>query len=337
MRYIKMILLGLIFVMLFACGQEGENAKVETNGEKEGLTEVSFLLEWTPNTNHTGIYVAIDQGFFQENGLDVEVMLPGEVQAEQLIASGRGDFGISVQERIFMARDEGIPIVSVAAIIQENTAGYASLKEDDITDPKDFENKIFGALGTDLERAIMKTIMKESDADFDKVEFVNIGDADFFAALEREIDFSLVYQGWTGIEAELREQELNMVYLKDVTESLNFYTPVIATSEEMIEENPELVEAFVQAAAKGYEYAIEHPKEAADILLSAVPDLDEALVHRSQEWLSQQYQGDAPQFGVQERKRWKLVQDFMLEHEIIADDIDLDRAFTNEFLEGSQE
>src|SRR5699024_10653515 len=125
------------------------------------------------------------------------------------------DFGMSVQEHLSIARDEGMPLVSIAAVMQHNTAGYASDHDLGIKDPVDFEAKTFGAVGNDLELAIMKTIMKEKDADISKVDFKNIGDADFFAAIEKDIDFSLVYQGWTGMEAKVRHQDLNMVYLKE--------------------------------------------------------------------------------------------------------------------------
>src|SRR5699024_12301214 len=108
------------------------------------------------------------------------------------------EFDIVVQEQVTMARDEDLPLVSVAAITQHDTAGYASPVENDITEPKDSEGKTFGAVGNDLERAMMQTIMEENRAHYSSVEFKNIGDADYFTAVERDIDFSLVYQGWTG-------------------------------------------------------------------------------------------------------------------------------------------
>src|SRR5699024_9058771 len=141
-------------------------------------------------------------------------------------------------------------------------------------DPVDFEGKTFGAVGNDLELAIMKTIMKEKNADISKVDFKNIGDADFLAAIEKYIDFTIVYQGWTVMVDKDRNQDLNMVYLKEFSDALVVYTPILATSEDMIENHPEQVEAFVHAAAKGYEFAIEHPLEAAEILIDEEPDLD---------------------------------------------------------------
>lgn len=124
-----------------------------------------------------------------------------------------------------------------------------------------------------------------------------------------------------------------MVYLKDFSEALDFYTPLIATSEKMIEDDPDTVEAFVHAAIKGYEYAIDNPDEAAEILIDSEPDVDAELIKQSQKWLSEKYQDDADQFGIQEKERWEMTKDFMLEHEIITKDLDMEEAFTNEFLQ----
>lgn len=332
MKRANLLIIAIFALMLAACS--GNNNKT-TN--EEALTPVSFVLDWTPNTNHTGIYVAQAEGYFEDEGLDVDILLPGEVPSTQLISTGKADFGIDFQEHVIMARDEGMPIVSIAAIIQHNTAGYASPVEKGMTEPKDFEGKVFGAYGSDIERAMLETIAKENGADIDKITFQNIGDADFFVAVERDIDFALVYQGWTGIEAELREKDLNMVYLKDFSEALDFYTPIIASNEKMMEENPEIVEKFVRAAVKGYEFAIEHPEEAANILIEAEPDLDEDLVKKSQTWLADKYQDDASQFGVQSEERWEVFHEFMVDYELIEAPIEVEKAYTNEFLPNEEE
>ncbi len=323
------LLIGIIFIA--GCGQSNENKGINKDNNAV-LTPVKFALDWTPNTNHTGIYVAKEKGYFKEQGLDVEILLPGEVRVNQLLAAEKADFGISYQEGLTQARSEGLPLVSIAAVLQHNTAGYASPKEKGITSPKDFEGKKFGAYGSDLEKAMMTTLMANDNANVDEVDFITTGDADFFVAVERDVDFSLVYYGWTGIEAELRGVDLNMVYLADFSDKLDFYTPIIATSEEMISADPELVKAFTHAAVKGYEFAIEHPEEAAQILINAVPDLDPDLVKRSQDWLSPRYQDDAEQFGIQEQDRWQKFADFLLENKIIDEAVDVDQAFTNEFL-----
>lgn len=326
----RLLFVSLLLFVVTGCAQDKD--EVKDKDTDSGLTPVSFVLDWTPNTNHTGIYVAKEMGYFEEQGLDVEIMLPGEVGTNQLIASRTADFGVSYQEGLTQARAEGLPIVSIAAVMQHNTAGYASPVDKDITKPADFEGKKFGAYGSDLERAMMTTIMEQNGANIDEVEFITTGDSDFFVAVKRDVDFSLVFQGWTGIEAELRGEPLNMVYLVDFSDKLDFYTPILATSEEMIEKNPETVRAFVHAAVKGYEYAIENPSEAAAILIESEPDLDPDLVNRSQEWISPHYQDDADRWGIQDKARWENFVDFMVENEIIDEALDVDQAFTNEFL-----
>nr|WP_289039439.1 ABC transporter substrate-binding protein [uncultured Allobacillus sp.] len=329
-KWIRIFLfVGIIF--LAACGQSDESKGSDEEGNAD-LTPVKFALDWTPNTNHTGIYVAKEKGFFKEQGLDVEILLPGEVGVNQLLAAGKADFGVSYQEGLTQARSEGLPLVSIAAVMQHNTAGYASPVEKGITSPKDFEGKKFGAYGSDLEKAMMTTLMENDNANVDEVDFITTGDSDFFVAVERDVDFSLVYYGWTGIEAELRGVDLNMVYLADFSDKLDFYTPILATNEKMISEDPELVEAFTHAAVKGYEFAIEQPEEAAQVLIDEVPDLDPELVKRSQEWLSPRYKDDADHFGIQEQERWQKFADFLLENNIIDEAVDIDQAFTNEFL-----
>ena len=101
----------------------------------------------------------------------------------------------------------------------------------------------------------------------------------------------------------------------------------------MIAEDPETVQAFIDATVKGYNFAIEHPSEAADILIEAESDLDPELVTRSQEWLSPRYQDDADIWGIQEEERWQIFADFMYENGIIEQEIDANEAFTNEFIE----
>ena len=299
MRKKLLILVSALMLVLAGCGNNDK-----TSNESNDLRKVSFVLDWMPNTNHTGIYVAKEKGYFEEAGLDMEILLPGEVSSGQLVATGKADFGINYQESLMMARSEGLPLVSITAIMQHNTAGYASTEEKNITEPADLADKVYGANLSPLGEATMKTMMEGSGVGTDDIKSTNIGDTDFFVAIQRDIDFSLVFQGWTGIEAEIRDIDLNMMYLKDYAEGLDYYTPIIATSEKLMEEDPVLVKDFIHAAVKGYEFTIENPAEAAEILVYQVPDLNEELVRKSQEWLSPRYQDDAERFGIQEKVRY---------------------------------
>lgn len=321
-------------LLLSGCAGNGPDNQTgsEDSDSKQDLKKVTVVLDWTPNTNHTGLYAAKDKGYFKEEGLDVEVIMPGEAGADQLTASGKADFGVSYQESITEARVQGVPLVSIAAVIQHNTSGFASPAEKNIKSPKDFEGKTYGGWGAPVEKSVIDSLMKKENANIDKVSIVNMGDADFFTAVKRDIDFAWIYYGWTGVEAELRGEKINMVYLTDYSEKLDYYTPVLATSEKMIADDPDTVKAFVKAAARGYEFAIDQPGEAADILLKNAPDLDSELVKKSQEWLSPRYQDDASRWGEQKLEVWENYADWMHENGLLDKELDAGKAFTNDFL-----
>ncbi|MFC5650747.1 ABC transporter substrate-binding protein [Paenibacillus solisilvae] len=307
-----------------------ENAAADTKDKP--LTKVKVVLDWTPNTNHTGLYVARDNGFYKEHGLDVEIIQPGEAGADTMVASGAADFGVGYQEGITQARLQGVPLVSIAAVIQHNTSGFASPADKNIKSPKDYEGKTYGGWGSPAESAVIESLMQEEKADVKKVKIVSIGDADFFTAVKKNIDFAWIYYAWTGVEAELRGEKINMQYLTDYSEKLDYYTPVLETSEKMISEKKDIVQAFVAASAEGYKFAIDHPGDAAEVLIKAEPSLNADLVRASQKWISPKYQDDAKSWGEQKLEVWTNYADWMLEHKLLDKELDADKAFTNEFI-----
>ena len=323
---ILVIIVGLLLPPLAGC------SKNPPAQDKQALTKVTILLDWLPNTNHTGLYVAKEKNYFKNEGLDVQIMQPGEGGTAQLVAAGKGDIGISYQEELTIARSQDIPIIALAAVIQHNTSGFASPVEKGITSPRDFEGKSYGGWGSPAETAVIKALMDKYQADFSKVKMLNIGEADFFTSMHKGVDFAWIYWGWTGVEAEQRNIDLNFIKLQDENPALDFYTPVIITSEKMLKENPELVQKFMRACSKGYQFAIENPEEAAEMLLKNEPDLDRNLVMASQKYLTNEYQADAPRWGEMKREVWKNYADFMYKNKLIDNNIDPDKAFTNKYL-----
>jgi ABC-type nitrate/sulfonate/bicarbonate transport system substrate-binding protein len=323
----KRFVVGLVFVLLLtACGV----------GQPAGgaPTPVKVGLDWTPNTNHTGLYVARDNGMYTTNGLAVEILpAPEGGTVEQLVATGTLDFGISYQESVTQARVEGLPIVSIAAVIQHNTSGFASRADDGITTAADFAGKKYGAFGSPVEQAVIRGLMECAGADPSTVEFVDIGTTDFFVATERgDIDFAWVFEGWTGMEAEQRGVPLNIVMMNDQNCIPDYYTPVLIASEKTIAERPDLVRRFLAGTSAGYKFAIEKPAEAADILLKAAPELDADLVKRSQTYLAGEYQAEAPRWGEQKLEVWQAYAQWMADRQLISTMIEPDKAFTNAFL-----
>ena len=326
----KAIILTLIMSVL-AMGLTGCSTKTSAKNEVS-LQKITVVLDWFPNTNHSGLYAAKDQGYYAEEGLDVNIIQPSEGGNPQLIAADKGDFAISYQEEVTIARSQDIPVVAIAAVIQHNTSGFASPVNKNIKTPKDFEGKTYGGWGSPAETAVLKVLMSKYGADFNKVKIVNVGSADFFASMEKGIDFSWIFEGWTGIEAKTKGMDLNFIKLKDEDKVLDYYTPVIIASETKISQDPELVKKFMKATSKGYDYAINNPDKTAAILLKSVPELNKDLVTASQTYLSKEYKSDAPRWGEMKTEVWKNYADFMFANQLIDKNIQVDQAFNNKFL-----
>ncbi|MGI6129418.1 MAG: ABC transporter substrate-binding protein [bacterium] len=332
MRKIVSIVLVLVLVLasMVIAGCRPKAKPAPDSGA--ALEEITVMLDWTPNTNYTGMYVASARGYYEEEGLEVKLLPPAEGSVSQLTAAGKTDFGVSYQEEVTYSRVAGMPVKAIAAIIQHNTSGFASLADKGIKTPKDWEGKRYGGWGSPMEEAVLRAIMAKHNADFDQVRMVNIGSTDFFAAVKRDVDFAWIFWGWDGIEAQLRGLELDFIKVADEDPDLDYYTPVLIANEETLSNRPELVKKFLKATSRGYEDAISEPEKAAEIFLQAVPDLSRELVLASQEYLSKEYQADAPRWGEMKESVWKSYADFMFDNGLIEKNIDPKAAFTNEFL-----
>ena len=306
--------------------------------EEQSLQEITVLLDWVPNTNHTGLYVAIEKGFYKQEGLEVNIIQPSEGGPAGLIAAGQGEFGISYQEQVTFARTskEPLPVVAIAAVLQHNTSGFASPVEKGIRRPADFEGKKYGGWGSPVEEATIKALMEIDHADFTNTEMVTIGAIDFFAAVQEYVDYTWIYYGWDGVAAELKNFPINFILLQDYAPQLDFYTPVIITREKLLEEEPELIRKFLRASEKGYRYSIENPETAVKDLLKHAPEINHDIAIASQKYLAGQYQADAPYWGVMERERWENYAQWLNDQDLIEKMLDVEASFTNEFLPGEE-
>ncbi|GAA3659158.1 ABC transporter substrate-binding protein [Asaccharospora irregularis] len=335
MKLKKLGILGLASALMLStltgCASNKSDKKKEDSKE---LEKVTMVLDWTPNTNHTGLFVALENGYFKEEGLDVEIVQPSDSGAATLVATGKADFGISYQEEVTYAKTskDPLPIKAVATVIQHNTSGFASPKEKNITTPKDFEGKTYGGWGSPSENAVFEAVMKKNGADFSKLNIVDIGQDDFFTATSKSIDFAWIFEGWDGVNAEIIGKELNYIPVKDLDERLDYYTPLIISNEKLLKENPELAKKFLKATTKGYEYSIENPEKAAKMLLKHAPEIDEKLAIKSQEYLADKYKDDAPRWGEMKDSVWNNYTEFLTEYKLIEKGMKASEAYTNEFL-----
>lgn len=297
-------------------------------------SKVIIMLDYVPNTNHTGIYVARDLGYFEEVGLDVEIIEPGTNQTSAtMVASGNADFGISYQEDVTYAKcaSDPLPIKAIATILQHNTSGFVSLKSANITSVKDFEGKVYAGWQALSEEAVIKAVMEKNNADFSKLTMVG-ADGSGFASLGNNVDLQWEFEAWAVIKGRLEGYELNYIPLKDLDERLDYYTPILITNEMMIEENSETVQKMVDAIKKGYEYAIEYPEESAEILSKVLPDTDKEFILESQKFISEQYALDSDIWGLMKDEVWNNYTEFMYEYGLIESTVDASELYTNEFI-----
>lgn len=334
-KKVAILMAGVMLLGAMAgCGKQAETESTSESTEKsKELTEITFVLDWTPNTNHTGLYVAQAKGYFEDAGLKVNIIQPPEDGATNMVASGQAQFGIDFQDYLppVFTSDEKVPVVAVAAILQHNTSGIISLKEDGIDSPKGLEGKNYATWDLPIEKAMMQNIVEADGGDFSKVNLIPEYVENEPAALQQDIDAIWVYYAWAGISCKQAGLDTNMIYFKDITPEFDYYSPVIITNSDWATENPDIARAFLEAVKNGYEFAIDNPDEAADILCEQVPELDKELVKESQEWISGQYKAEVEQWGYIDQARWDAFFKWLSDNNL-SDEIPAGYGFTDEYL-----
>lgn len=308
---------------------------VPVYAEQEETEKITFVLDWTPNTNHTGLYASESLGYFEDQGLEVEIVQPPEDGADALVASGKAQFGVSFQDTMApgVAGDNALPTTAVAALIQHNTSGIISRKGEGIDTPKGMEGKKYATWDSPIEVAMIQDIVEEDGGDFSKVEMIPSTVTDEVSALEsKSVDAIWIFYAWAGIKFELSGIETDYFAFKDINPVFDYYTPVVIANNDFLEEEPETAKKFLTALRDGYEYAIENPEEAADILCEAAPELDKDLVLASQEYLKDQYKAEVDQWGYIDPERWNAFYQWLNENGLTETEIPDNTGFSNDYL-----
>lgn len=304
-------------------------------GSSSSAFEITLVLDWLPNTNHTGIYVARELGYFAEEGLDVTIQSPPEDGATPLVAAGKADFGIDFQDSLAsaFASEEPLPVTAVAAIEQHNTSGLLSPVDCEITSPSDLCGKRYAYSGWPTEEEILKSLVEQDGGDFSQVTQIPTTVTDINNAFSADgVDCVWVYYGWDGVAAQQLGIDCNYIPIAECNDVFDYYTPVIIANNDFLEQHPDETKQFLHACERGYQYAAEHPEEAAAILQKETPETDSELLLASQMYLSEQYTDDGVPWGYIDSERWNAFYKWLWENGAIEYPIEENFGMTNEYL-----
>jgi ABC-type nitrate/sulfonate/bicarbonate transport system substrate-binding protein len=307
-------------LVLTACAGTGGSSS-SSSGE---ATTVRFALDWTPNTNHTGLFVAQEKGYFADAGLNVEILPYNGSYPDTLIDSGAAECGIGFQESSSVSMAAGANVTSVLALLQHwATAIGVNASNDAIQSPKDLDGKIYAGFGSPTEGPMLSTVIEE-DGGTGQFETVTLSTSAYEAVYSGAADFTIPFATWEGIEAELRGEPFKMFQFTDYGMPDN-YAVMVDCNTDWLAQNPETATAFVQALQKGYEDTQADPAAAGDILIAANPDVfstDEAkeLVHLSQEMISSDYMlASDGSFGTMTQERWDALGQWLFDNGLLVD------------------
>lgn len=321
---------------LAACGGSGAAATTEaaTDAASGDATKLTFVLDYTPNTNHSGIYVAIAKGYYADENLDVEVVQPPEDGADALVGTGKAQVGMSYQDVManYLGSDDQLPVTAIAATIQHNTSGIMSRAGEGIDRPKGMEGKRYGTWDQDVEKAMVKSVVETDGGDFSKVELVPSGD-EVSGLKSNQFDCVWGYEGWGLQNAKLQDLSCDYWSFRSIDSVFDYYTPVVVANNDFLANSPEVAKAFLRATKKGYEFCVENPDEAAQILCDAAPETDAELAKASAEYLADQYTADASSWGIIDPQRWAAFYTWMNDNQLTPVALDVNGGFSMDYLE----
>ncbi|QYN38408.1 ABC transporter substrate-binding protein [Pseudonocardia sp. DSM 110487] len=275
-------------------------------GSGGGPEPIRVALDWTPNTNHTGLFVAQQEGWFREAGLDVQFLPYNNTSPDTLVSSGAAEFGVSFQDSFTFSKAAGAEITSVMAVLQ-HWATQIAVRADraDITSPRDLDGKTYGGFGAAYEEPKMRAVIQDAGGT-GTFRTVVLGTAAYEALYAGEVDFTEPFIAWEGIEAELRGQPLKTFSYTDYGFP-DAYNVLLIGNSPWLSAHPDLAAKFVQAAQRGYQLAADDPDRAAQLLMDANPGAftEPELVTRSQHMLAERFLRDENgRVGTQTPEKW---------------------------------
>ncbi len=333
LRFVRPLSIAITLLLLgAACSSDGGDAgavetiePMETVAPTEAsppaeLTKVRFQLDWSPNTNHTGIFVADEMGWYAQEGIELEILPYSGGNGDLLVTEGVADFAVSFHNSVALSAPAGVPLKIVAAVVQKTVEAIGvTADRDDIQSPKDLDGMIYAGFGGPFEVPVMKAVI-QADGGAGEFDSVVLDTWAYQAVYNGDADFVIPFLTWEGIEAELHDQPMKYFHFSDYGMPEQ-YTVVMVAGETWLAENPDLAAAFLRATKRGFEWGAANPDEASQILIDANEGIfnDPELVFRSQRMLSDGYFLDSDgNWGTIDPNRFGAYSGFLFDSGIVA-------------------
>mgnify|MGYP001162227116 FL=1 len=324
-RFGLLFMIMLVGIAVTACSAD----------DPKEMRDVTVMLDWTPNTNHAGIYLAKHKGWYEAEGINLSIIEPAEVGVEAAVAAGTAHFGFSYSEYVIPARQMDVNVVSIAAVMPYNDSSLMLLESAGVSRPRDLAGKLYGGWGGLLETHLVKTLVACDGGDADTVEFVEVGNVPAVESMEaNRFDFVWEYEGWGVIRSrELLGRQITTLRFSDYFECIpNWYTPVIITGDKLIDADSGLVEDFLAVTRRGYTEAGENPSASALALTSLAPELDAKLVELAAIYHADKYRDGNKKWGIQKKDVWEEFSEFLLDAGYLESAPDVGSNWTNDYL-----
>ncbi|OAB43970.1 ABC transporter substrate-binding protein [Paenibacillus antarcticus] len=323
----------LIFLLLLtACNNGANSNQVSTSSEKE-LQELSIMLDWYPNAIHSFLYTAQKNGYFSDQGLDVNIQMPAETNDSlKLVAAGKIDLALSYQPQVLMARGENIPVKSIAAIVRHPLNHLMVPADAKVKSPKDLVGAKVGYSSIPLYEAMVHTMIRNDGGTSENVKMIDVGYDLIPAIATSKVD--AIMGGFINHEQLiLAKQGHTMLSLNPTEYGVpDYYELVLVASVQGLKDKPELLSKFVAAIREGQQYVQQHPDQALSVLFEhedQTSPLDKDIETKSLQILLPLMDAKERPFGYQELESWENVNQWLMTNKLLPNTINVNEAFIN--------
>ena len=264
--------------------------------DEKNTPSLRLALDWIPNTNYTGIYIAKDFKWYE----NINIIEASITPSLMLLAAGETDVSISFLNDIIYAREKGMPVVIIGALVQDNPSCLAWLDTKKIRSIKDLEGKTYAGWGSKEEQFFIKYLIKKEGLASDSITLISTGTRNFLDIVPSTADFMWIFMSWTG--QKLLKEKINFGSYCPEYPGVKHPAPLLVTNETILKNSPNKIKDFLAATSKGYQWAVQHPNDAVEVISKYIDPANKDFIASSVHYLQTRFIGHAKKWGIVEKE-----------------------------------